>query len=177
MVEVTIEITQYCPYECDYCSTNASPEGKHLSYKIIKDFLNNQKNITRINISGGEPLAHPDFYKILMFCYSITNDVRIYTNVIKHILFNSDIIKEIKVDANVCVVPGRKIYIPKNVNKVHLLKLVHHGRAKKLSKQEVIVSHNFGSDCSHKCEECKNILLQADGKIVESPCKKDYEVE
>jgi len=173
-MEVTIEITKFCPYNCNYCSTNAGPDGKHLSYEVIKEFLRKQKHIKKINISGGEPLAHPDFYKILMLCYSVTSNVRIYTNVVKQILFNSDIVKEVGVEANVCIIPGRKIYIPKNVNKVHLLKLVHNGRAKNLPKQEITVSHNFEDDCSHSCEDCKNILLQADGKIVESPCKKDY---
>ena len=173
-MEVTIEITKFCPHSCNYCSTNAGPDGEHLPYRTIRKFLYEQEDVTRVNISGGEPLAHPDFYKILMLCYSVTGNVRIYTNVIKQILYNSDIVKEIKVEANVCVVTGKKIYIPKNADKVHLLKLVHHGRAKKLPKQEIILSHNFEMDCNHDCEDCKNILLQADGKIVESPCKKDY---
>ena len=173
-MEVTIEITQWCPHNCDYCSTNASPSGKHLQFKVIEDFLKTQKNVTRINISGGEPLAHPRFYDILMLCYSITDNVRVYTNAIKNILFNPDIVKEIGVEANVCVVSGREIYIPKNVDKVHLLKLVHHGRAKKFPRKEITVSHNFERDCEHSCDDCKNVLLQADGKVVDSPCKKDY---
>lgn len=173
-MEVTIEITRFCPHNCDYCSTGAGPNGEHAPFQMIETFLKGQKNVTRINISGGEPLAHPDFYRILMLCYSITDDVRVYTNSIKHLLFNPDIVKEIGVEANVCVVAGREIYIPKNVDRVHLLKLVHHGRAKNLPKQEITVSYNFEKDCEHSCDNCKNILLQADGKVVDSPCKKDY---
>ena len=174
-MEVTVEITQWCPYDCDYCSSNASDKGEHLDYETIEKFLNKHAHeITRINISGGEPLAHPAFFRILWYCKEITTNTWVYTNMLTNIIFNSHILEGICVEANVCVVPGRKNYIPKNVDKVHLLKLVHHGRAKNLPKQEITVSHNFESDCSHNCEDCKNILLQADGKVVEAPCKKDY---
>jgi len=175
-VEVTLEITQFCPFECDYCSSNASVNGKHLPYETIRKFLLSQKpnNITRINVSGGEPVAHPQFYDILQLCYTYTEDVRIYTNMIRHILFNSDIIDEVKTEANVCVVAGRTVFIPENVDTVHLLKLVHQGRAKNLPKTNIIVSNNFKGDCNHNCQNCQNILLQADGKTVDSPCKKEY---
>ena len=105
-MEVTIEITKFCPNKCKYCSTNASAAGEHLSFKDIN-------KITRINISGGEPLAHPDFYKILQTCYGFTNNVWVYTNALKQIIYNTDVIDEIEVHANVCLVPGEKVYLPK----------------------------------------------------------------
>lgn len=173
--EVTVEITQFCPNECDYCSSNAGPTGKHLDYKSIEKFLlSHSDSIGRINISGGEPVAHPDFYKILMLCYSITKNVWVYTNAITQIIFNSDRIEEIKVEANVCVVAGRDAYIPKDVNKVHLLKLVRQGRAKNLPEQNISASFNFSTGI-HDCKSCNHILLQADGKIVRGPCRKEYE--
>ncbi len=171
-MEVTIEITQYCPWKCDYCSSNAGPQGKHLSKERILNFLSSLKNVTRINISGGEPLSHPNFFEILMKCYDITDNVYVYTNAIKNIIFNSDIIREVNVEANVCVIAGREIYIPKDVSRVHLLKLVHQGRAKNLPKQNITVSGNFCNN--EKCKHCNHILLQANGKVVPSPCKKEY---
>ena len=176
LVEVTVEITQYCPYECKYCSSNASPKGKHLKKGRILLFLKDLKNVTRINISGGEPLSHPDFYEILEKCYEITPKVWVYSNVIKNLIFNSDIIEEVNVEANTVVVPGETIYIPKKVDKVHLLKLVHQGRAKNLPKTEVKVSSNF-KDCTRSCNECSHLLLQADGQIVQAPCTKKYRSE
>ena len=176
-MEVTIEITQKCPHACPYCSSNATLNGKHLNKKRIFNFLKAMQKITdldieRINISGGEPLSHPDFYEILMFCYSITDNVWIYTNTIRQIIFNSDIVKELKVEANVCVIGGKEIYIPKNVDRVHLLKLIRQGRAKDYTKQNVTVSSNFLAE--RDCSSCNHVLLQADGKIVEAPCKKKY---
>lgn len=184
-MEVTIEITQYCPHECPECSTNATPKGKHLSLGKIISFLDNQKNITRdnqtkitrINISGGEPLAHPDFYHIIQYCYTLCDDVRVYTNALRHIMFNSKIIKGIKIETNVCVVPGQKMYIPTvdEADCVHLLKFVPHGRGKFIKTQNIVVSRNFW-DPEH-CNKCDHILLQADGQIVTAPCKKAYEVK
>jgi hypothetical protein len=175
MVEVTIEITQYCPFECPECSSNASSEGKHLPYDAITDFLGKQKDITRINISGGEPLAHPQFFDILKLCYSMCADVRVYTNALKHIMFNSRVIHGVKVEANVDIVPGLNAYIPtrEEASTVHLLKFIPQGRGRNIPNQDVVVSRNF-YDPSH-CEECSHILLQADGKVVRAPCRKDYQ--
>jgi hypothetical protein len=174
-VEVTIEITKYCPHYCEYCSTNASEEGEHILFDDIRKFLETVLKIDRINISGGEPLAHPDFYKILQLCYSYTENVWVYTNALKQIIYNADIIREIKVHANVCLVPGQHVYLPKNVDQVHLLRLINQGRAEYMDVGNFSVSGNLkGCDA---CKECLHVLLQADGKIVSAPCKKDYNEE
>jgi hypothetical protein len=199
-MEVTIEITSYCDYNCDYCSTNASKKGKHLGFEKIEEFLKSSwKNvfdaaprfldesvgwrdneyavIERINISGGEPLSHPRFYDILKLCRSYTDNVWVYTNALTQIIYNSDIVQEIKVEANVCLIPGRNIYIPKDVSKVHLLQLVKQGRAKNMEPGKYHVSSNIEKveDCDHNCNNCQHILLQADEKIVAAPCKKNYD--
>jgi hypothetical protein len=171
-VEVTIEITKYCPYYCEYCSTNASVDGEHLLYEDIEYFLRGFMDVDRINISGGEPLSHPEFYKILLLCYSYTDNVWVYTNALRKIIYNSDIIDEIEVHANVCLVPGKHVYLPKNVNQVHLLKLVKQGKAKDMDDGNFSVSGNLRG--CNACGQCDHVLLQADGKIVDAPCKKDY---
>lgn len=171
-MEVTIEITQYCPWECDYCSSMAGPTGQHLDLETILTFLKKQKDITRINISGGEPISHPQFYEILMYCYTLTDNVWVYTNALTNIIFNASIRKEVTVEANVCVITGRYINIPEKANKIHLLKLTHQGRAKDFPSQNIVVSRNFW-DPEH-CDDCNHTLLQADGKVVTAPCKKDY---
>lgn len=172
MTEVTVEITQFCEESCDYCSTNASPQGQHLEFETIEKFLKAVDNITRINISGGEPLSHPDFYKIIKLCESYCDEVWTYTNALKRIIYNADVLKEIEIHANVCLVAGRNHYIPKNVDKTHVLKLIHQGRAKKLPEQNVVVSRNFWD--IDACDSCQHLLLQADGNIVKAPCKKTY---
>ena len=182
MVEITIEITQFCQEGCIVCSSSATPQGKHLSYEEIKHFLNIQSNIHRINISGGEPLSHPDIYNILKLCYSITENTWLYTNMIRNIIYNANVLSrhrgycpKIRVEANVLIYPGFEISIPHDVDKIHLLKFVPTGRYNKDIKNiPITASHNFFEDCDHNCENCDNVLLQADGKVVPAPCKKDY---
>jgi len=177
-VELTIEITNYCPNECEYCSTWASRRGYHkLARGEINEFLNKMcsgNEITRINISGGEPLSHPDFYEIFCLCKSYTENVWVYTNTLTQIMYNTDVVKELKVEANVCLTPGKEVYIPKDADKVHLLQLVKQGRAENMEPANVVASGNISkNDCV--CENCNHVVLQADHKVVGAPCKKKYE--
>jgi len=173
MVEVTIEITQFCEEKCDYCSSMATPMGEHRTFEEIKAFLDSVENITRINVSGGEPLANPDFYPILQYCYKITSNVWVYTNAIRQLRYNANVIKEVTVEANVCIIPGRNVYIP-GKHPARLLPLVCQGRAINFPEPELYASHMFYRDETHDCSTCENILYQADGQIVEAPCKKKY---
>lgn len=169
MAEYTIEITTYCPHNCSYCSTNATRNGIHIDIEIIKKYLQNNKILVtdRINISGGEPLAHPKFYEILQLCKQLTPDVWVYTNALHQIRYNSSVIEEIQIEANVCLTPGEDVYIPKNADKVHLLQFISTGRGKNIKSIDVKLSGENCVNCNHK-------VLQADGRIVNAPCKKDY---
>jgi len=176
-MEITLEITDYCPNNCNYCSTEAGKDKTHRVTPASIDFFlvdteEKGNTIDRINISGGEPLAHPNFYEILIICKRFTDNVWVYTNAITQLLYNTTIIDEIKVEANVCLVPGESAYIPKNVDKVHLLQLVPQGKGKDMKPANFHVSGNIVGE--HKCAECNHKLLQADGKIMDAPCKKDY---
>jgi len=169
LVEYTIEITTYCTHNCSYCSTNATENGIHIDIETIKHFLHNNKiqATDRINISGGEPLSHPKFYEILQLCKQLTSDVWVYTNELTQIRYNTSVINEIQIEANVCLTPGEDAYIPKNAHKVHLLQFVPTGRGKNIKPINMKLS---GSDCKN----CNHKVLQANGKIVDAPCKKDY---
>jgi len=172
-MEYTVEITTYCPNSCDYCSTRAGEDGRHLDFAKVKEFLSDAQDGDRINISGGEPLAHPDFYEILQFCKSKTDDVWVYTNALGKIRYNSLVLGEIIVEANVCIVPGRWVYIPEKANKVRLLQLVPTGRAENMKPANIHVSGNIREGC----KGCNHFVLQADGQIVGAPCKKNYKKE
>ena len=167
-MEYTVEITAYCPHECDYCSTSATRQGEHIDMGDIASFLAGATSQDRINISGGEPLAHPRFWEILQCCRSITNDVWVYTNALDKIRYNAGVVPEITVEANVCLVPGQAAYIPKGASRVRLLQLVPQGRARDMTPANISVSGNI---CG-KCEECNHLVLQANGKIANGPCKK-----
>jgi hypothetical protein len=179
MVELTIEITNFCENNCNFCSSDAKPSGEHLSFERIKEFLSDYERqnyidpISRINISGGEPLAHPDFYKILKYCKRITRNVWVYTNAIERLAYNSHVVTEIKVVANVCIIPGEDNYIPQGRFSVHLLKFVPQGRGKHKSTPTISASGNFNNE---HCSECNQPTLLADGCVVTAPCRKTQSV-
>ena len=166
-MEYTIDVTSYCQHDCEYCSTDASINGTPLSLETIRKFLDKVNENDMINLSGGEPLSHPQFWDILQYCKGKTKNVWVYTNALDQIRYNTDILSEIKCEANVCLVPGKSVYIPKNADKIHLLKLVRQGRARNMTVVNLKLS---GEDCAN----CNHKVLQANGIIVDAPCKKEY---
>jgi organic radical activating enzyme len=159
MKEYTIEITDFCPHECSYCSSQASPDGaSFLSLEKIAEVLNG-KEFDRINISGGEPLAHPQFWQILQLAKKHALAVAVYTNALTWICYNATVLKSgVRVDANVPISEG--------THTVRILKKVPQGR--ELERPEVKFSHNWTEECS----DCGHRVLRADGVEVKSPCNK-----
>lgn len=164
MTEITIEITDYCPNQCAYCSSNAGPDqSTFLPYDwLVTNFANSSKTWDRINISGGEPLAHPDFWKILQLCKKYVTPrmglVAVYTNAFECIVFNANIIPGVRVEANVPILP--------NTDQVHVLKMLQQGLEAK--RPQITCSHNW----DHKCENCGHLVVRPDRSIDSSPCKK-----
>lgn len=159
MKELTIEITNYCPHECKYCSskTTRNRDAIFIDKSVVLRFLY-KKRFDRINISGGEPLAHPDFYKILAWCKHAAKDVVVYTNALTHIRYNANVIDGIYLEANLTVLS--------NVKQVHILKRIQQGREK--TRPEVHFSRNFTADC-----KCDHKILLPDGSIGKAPCNKE----
>lgn len=126
----------------------------------------------RINISGGEPLAHPDFYLILKACQSRTKNVWVYTNALEQIKYNARVLNNgINVEANICL-SSKCFDNPIKVNegtKINLLKFVPKGRGENLKEISIHVSGNMRDKCP-----CEHVLLQADGQIAKAPCQKNY---
>ena len=67
------DITYACNLKCKHCYANA---GKKLEHELtteeakrVIDILD-KVSVPIISFSGGEPLAHPNFYKILMWCHA-----------------------------------------------------------------------------------------------------------
>jgi len=59
---VCIHLSNSCNLECEYCWTNSSPSGREfISYDSIIRFVDEVRclGLTRISLSGGEPLMHP----------------------------------------------------------------------------------------------------------------------
>jgi deoxyadenosine/deoxycytidine kinase len=152
MKEITFELTNFCPFSCRYCSSNATTDKSKaifINIERIKEILKG-KFYNRIIISGG-------FYEIYQLCRKHSNDVPVYSNLITHRVYNPNVIDSVYLEANLTLLP--------NVNKIHILKRIEQG--KELSRPEVKFSRNYTENC-----RCNNKVVIPDGNIVASPCSK-----
>ncbi len=65
---VDVKISDFCPYNCDFCYMDSTTEGKHaddyfLKYTLL-DALKEMK-VFEVAFGGGEPTLHPDFDNII----------------------------------------------------------------------------------------------------------------
>lgn len=162
--EITFEITNYCPHNCLYCSSNATSDRARAIYLRlgkIRSILDG-KHYEHIILSGGEPLAHPHIFDILALCREHSDDVVIYSNAITHLIYNPSIIDGIYLEANLTILP--------EVDEIHILRRVKQG--KEANRPEVHLSRNFTEDCS-----CEHRVVRPDGKISRHPCDKWHYVD
>ena len=129
-------------------------KGLYLGFWIYIKF----QTFGHIILSGGEPIAHPDFYKILELCKKHTQDVVVYSNAINHLIYNSNVIDGVYLETNITILP--------EVDRVHILRRVKQGREK--VRPEVHLSKNFLVSCS----KCGHNVLRPDGTLSKTPCDK-----
>lgn len=84
-----LEVTDRCNLTCPTCYAGSSPTyGRHRTLDEIKKMLDtivkNEKEPDVVQISGGEPTIHPQFFEILDYAKSLP---------IKHIMLNTNGIK------------------------------------------------------------------------------------
>ncbi len=81
-----IEITDRCNLTCPTCYASSSPtHGRHRTLEEVKSMLDtivaNEKEPDVVQISGGEPTLHPQFFEILDYAKTLP---------IKHIMVNTN---------------------------------------------------------------------------------------
>ena len=81
-----IEITDRCNLTCPTCYAGSSPtHGRHRTFEEVKTMLDtiveNEKEPDVVQLSGGEPTLHPDFFEILDYAKTLP---------IKHIMVNTN---------------------------------------------------------------------------------------
>lgn len=81
-----IEITDRCNLTCPTCYAGSSPTyGRHRSLEEVKKMLDtivkNEKEPDVVQISGGEPTLHPNFFEILDYAKTLP---------IKHLMVNTN---------------------------------------------------------------------------------------
>lgn len=79
----TIELTDQCNYRCKHCYRESSPDQhKHLPLEKIKQYISDlwENGGTVVELTGGEPMLHKDFFEVVDFACSKMNMVCILTN-------------------------------------------------------------------------------------------------
>ncbi len=83
-----LEITQSCDLGCNICYANSENSQKHLPLETIKRMVDctvkNEGQQDVLQISGGEPTLHPDFFEILDYCKQSS---------IRHLMVNTNGVK------------------------------------------------------------------------------------
>jgi radical SAM protein with 4Fe4S-binding SPASM domain len=77
-VNVQLELTEACNLRCRFCYNSQQPVLCS-KYNDIIDRLANEK-VMEIVLTGGEPMLHPDFVKIVEICSNKFTKVQIQTN-------------------------------------------------------------------------------------------------
>ncbi len=161
--EFTIEITDYCPFKCPFCSTKArqsEADSRWLTIPTIFTLLSEGKHEGRevVHISGGEPLFHASIGEILWKAAELFGfeNVWLHTNLIRNIATNFHVAPTVQFHA---------FGTPEGYDQIHIVKRVCQGRDK---RPEVSFSRNFDEDC-----DCDHYVIRADGTRVKGPCKKE----
>ena len=80
---ITVEITEDCNLECRHCYRESMPGASdRLSTERLLDIIDGfaSDGVDTIEITGGEPLTHPDFLKIFQFCVDRFSLIAILSN-------------------------------------------------------------------------------------------------
>jgi molybdenum cofactor biosynthesis enzyme MoaA len=162
MTEITLELTDFCPHRCGFCSSDAGPDkATYLDIEEARRILRD-KRYDKINISGGEPVAHQGFYEFLLLAESHLNEngvVVVYSNAIQAIAYNATVLPGgVRV---ICNLP-----VNDSVDEIHALRLIEQGRAK-TGGPRFHASGNFRG-----CTGCDHRVVRPDGFVAASPCKK-----
>ena len=80
--ELTLEITDYCLLSCMHCSSEASRRNStQLPLQTIELVLDDLKRLggTIVELSGGEPLCHPDLSNIILHAKRLHLETRLFS--------------------------------------------------------------------------------------------------
>lgn len=82
LYSVLIELTYDCNWDCFFCYNDVTLQGRRLTkedyFRVLGELRD--MNVMSVTLSGGEPLAHPDFFAIGMKARELGFVVRVKSN-------------------------------------------------------------------------------------------------
>lgn len=67
-LKVLLQVTERCNLRCKHCFVSSLPEGNDMSLEDIKEKVLpklKSANVSRVTLTGGEPLVHKNIYEII----------------------------------------------------------------------------------------------------------------
>ena len=83
MIRYYFALTNNCNHSCEYCSCYSRPGKKsYLDFDVFKKYINSSNNFFEVQLEGGEPLLHPNFYEFIDYSINTKrcNKIIITTN-------------------------------------------------------------------------------------------------
>lgn len=98
---VDVKITDFCPFNCEFCYQGSTVNGKHASLETINLLAQElkDKRVFEIALGGGEPTMHPQFIEILK-AFHDKNLVTNFTTKSTKWLKDIDYLREILTNCN-----------------------------------------------------------------------------
>ena len=170
---VNIEITDKCNLKCEYCYVNSSPHNKEIMKyeKVVELFDILERNgVNTIQLTGGEPLVHPDIENILTLATAkfdvialLSNGVHFPDKIIRIIEKNLDkIAVQISIDGSNEEINFKVRQIKNTFNKtINTLKKLLDINA--LLRVVVVVTPNNAVDIDDCCKMLKELGIKEIG--------------
>jgi MoaA/NifB/PqqE/SkfB family radical SAM enzyme len=82
LFSVLVELTYRCNLDCFFCYNDLALRGEPLSFDEYRRFFAELRDLQVLNLilSGGEPLAHPDFFRLGACARALGFLVRVKSN-------------------------------------------------------------------------------------------------
>lgn len=105
--ELCLEITNECLLNCMHCSSSSHVEDERLDKETVLKVIDDFEDLggKELEISGGEPLLHPDVWEILKYCENKSFLTTLYTTGIANVPI-SDVVNKLNVDRVVISLNG-----------------------------------------------------------------------
>jgi len=162
-MHVSLELTNKCNLICRYCYNESSPDKKDFLIQPIKVLQKLYELGTElIELTGGEPLLHPEICKILSFACQKFSLTALLTN---GCLINEEIIEILKEYRNKCIVQvSLHGSTPEKAEKTNGVRKAFFKIIKaieNLSKEGIVVRVGMVIDTLEKIDDIENTLILA----------------
>ena len=200
--ERTIELVNWCPFNCSYCSTDCirdleTEEYHEIPSPRVYERLREAKGqgIDVIHISGGEPMIHAEIGWIMLDAMDLFGrGVVLHTNLIPQIAYNPNVLESIGMipyapdDIERGDVRVHCYMTPEDVDEVHILKRIKQGREAReaitmlkaaqivrvlTQEPHVHCSANWSKACQ---DDCGHLVIRPDNTVAPAPCRKEEQV-